>query len=67
VPGGLRHPAISVTREKWDHLRGNLDVAGVEYLVESEKSIYVRDPDGARLELLARPARRDVRDQGPLA
>jgi catechol 2,3-dioxygenase-like lactoylglutathione lyase family enzyme len=56
-----------VTREKWDHLRGNLDAAGVEYLVESEKSIYVRDPDGARLELLARPARRDVRDQGPLA
>jgi hypothetical protein len=46
-----------VTWEKWDHLRGNLDAAGVEYLVESEKSIYVRDPDGAR---------RDVRDQGPL-
>ena len=55
VLGGLHHLAISVTQEKWDHLRGNLDAAGVEYLVESEKSIYFRDPDGARLELLADP------------
>jgi len=55
VLGGLHHLAISVTQEKWDHLRGKLDDAGVEYLVESEKSIYFRDPDGARLELLADP------------
>jgi catechol 2,3-dioxygenase-like lactoylglutathione lyase family enzyme len=55
VLGGLHHLAISVTQEKWDHLRGKLDAAGVEYLVESEKSIYFRDPDGARLELLADP------------
>jgi catechol 2,3-dioxygenase-like lactoylglutathione lyase family enzyme len=55
VLGGLHHLAISVTREKWDHLRGKLDAAGVEYLVESEASIYFRDPDGARLELLADP------------
>jgi catechol 2,3-dioxygenase-like lactoylglutathione lyase family enzyme len=55
VLGGLHHLAISVTPEKWDHLRGKLDEAGVEYLVESEKSIYFRDPDGARLELLADP------------
>jgi catechol 2,3-dioxygenase-like lactoylglutathione lyase family enzyme len=55
VLGGLHHLAISVTQEKWDHLRGKLDEAGVEYLVESEKSIYFRDPDGARLELLADP------------
>ncbi|HET7431433.1 MAG TPA: VOC family protein [Nocardioides sp.] len=55
VLGGLHHLAISVTKEKWDHLRGKLDAAGVEYLVESEVSIYFRDPDGARLELLADP------------
>jgi catechol 2,3-dioxygenase-like lactoylglutathione lyase family enzyme len=55
VLGGLHHLAISVTQEKWDHLRGKLDAAGVEYAVESEASIYFRDPDGARLELLADP------------
>jgi catechol 2,3-dioxygenase-like lactoylglutathione lyase family enzyme len=55
VLGGLHHIAISVTQEKWDHLRSKLDAAGIEYLVESEKSIYFRDPDGARLELLADP------------
>ena len=55
VLGGLHHLAISVTREKWDRLRGKLDAAGVEYLVESDASIYFRDPDGARLELLADP------------
>ncbi|HET7070459.1 MAG TPA: VOC family protein [Nocardioides sp.] len=55
VLGGLHHLAISVTQERWDHLRGKLDAAGVDYVVESEKSIYFRDPDGARLELLADP------------
>jgi catechol 2,3-dioxygenase-like lactoylglutathione lyase family enzyme len=55
VLGGLHHVAISVTPDKWDHLRGKLDAAGVPYVVESEKSIYFRDPDGARLELLADP------------
>jgi catechol 2,3-dioxygenase-like lactoylglutathione lyase family enzyme len=55
VLGGLHHLAISVTPEKWDHLRTRLDDAGVEYVVESERSIYFRDPDGARLELLADP------------
>jgi catechol 2,3-dioxygenase-like lactoylglutathione lyase family enzyme len=55
VLGGLHHLAISVTREKWEHLRGKLDAAGIDYLVESEVSIYFPDPDGARLELLADP------------
>ncbi len=55
VLGGLHHIAISVTPEKWEHLRGRLDAAGVEYMVESEVSIYFRDPDGVRLELLADP------------
>jgi catechol 2,3-dioxygenase-like lactoylglutathione lyase family enzyme len=55
VLGGLHHVAISVTPQKWEHLRGKLDAAGVEYMVESGTSIYFRDPDGARLELLADP------------
>ncbi|MEO6512549.1 MAG: VOC family protein [Nocardioides sp.] len=55
VLGGLHHLAISVTRESWEHLRGKLDAAGIEYLEESNASLYFRDPDGARLELLADP------------
>ena len=55
VLGGLHHIAISVTPEKWEHLKGKLDAAGVEYLQESGTSIYFRDPDGARLELIADP------------
>ncbi len=55
VLGGLHHIAISVTQERWEHLRSKLDDAGVAYVVESETSIYFRDPDGARLELLADP------------
>ncbi len=55
VLGGLHHVAISVTPEKWEHLRGKLDAAHVDYIVESTTSIYFSDPDGARLELLADP------------
>jgi catechol 2,3-dioxygenase-like lactoylglutathione lyase family enzyme len=53
--GNINHIAISVTREKWEHLRGKLDAAGVEYQVASGTSIYFKDPDGVRLELLADP------------
>jgi catechol 2,3-dioxygenase-like lactoylglutathione lyase family enzyme len=55
VLGGLHHIAISVSPDRWEHLKGKLDEAGVEYLLESEVSIYFRDPDGARVELLADP------------
>jgi catechol 2,3-dioxygenase-like lactoylglutathione lyase family enzyme len=55
VLGGLHHIAISVAPDRWHHLRKKLDAAGVEYIVESEVSLYFRDPDGARLELLADP------------
>jgi len=55
VLGGLHHIAISVAPERWAHLKDKLDAAGVEYLLESDVSIYFRDPDGARLELLADP------------
>jgi catechol 2,3-dioxygenase-like lactoylglutathione lyase family enzyme len=39
----------------WERLKGNLDEAGVEYLEESGTSIYFRDPDGARIELISDP------------
>jgi catechol 2,3-dioxygenase-like lactoylglutathione lyase family enzyme len=55
VLGGLHHIAISVTREKWAHLRDRLAAAGVPFQEESGTSVYFRDPDGARLELLADP------------
>ncbi|MCB0894800.1 MAG: VOC family protein [Nocardioides sp.] len=55
VLGGLHHLAISVEPERWAALRGRLDDAGVEYLLESGSSIYLRDPDGTRVELISDP------------
>ena len=55
VLGGLHHLAISVDPERWQQLKDNLDRAGVDYQMESGTSIYFRDPDGARLELIADP------------
>jgi catechol 2,3-dioxygenase-like lactoylglutathione lyase family enzyme len=55
VLGGLHHLAISVEPQRWAELRANLDKAGVEYQMESGVSLYFRDPDGARLELIADP------------
>jgi catechol 2,3-dioxygenase-like lactoylglutathione lyase family enzyme len=55
VLGGLHHMAISVEPAKWERLKGKLDVAGVPYQMESGTSIYFRDPDGARMELIADP------------
>lgn len=55
VLGGLHHLAISVEPEQWARLRSRLDHAAVDYLLESETSLYFRDPNGARIELLADP------------
>jgi catechol 2,3-dioxygenase-like lactoylglutathione lyase family enzyme len=55
VLGGLHHMAISVEPSRWERLKGNLDAAGVPYQMESGTSIYFRDPDGARMELIADP------------
>lgn len=55
VIGGLHHLAISVEPAQWARLRAKLDAAGVEYKLESEVSLYFRDPDGVRLELIADP------------
>ena len=53
--GNINHIAISVTKPKWLHLKSNLDAAGVAYIEASGTSIYFKDPDGVRLELLADP------------
>lgn len=55
VLGGLHHIAISVGPEDWRELCARLDAAGVEYAEESGTSVYFRDPDGARVELIAEP------------
>ena len=53
--GGLHHVAISVTPERWRELKAALEGAGVPYQEASGTSMYFRDPDGARLELIADP------------
>ena len=53
--GNINHIAISVTKEKWLYLKSKLDAADVEYAEASGTSIYFKDPDGVRLELLADP------------
>ena len=55
VLGGLHHIAISVEPARWSQLKANLDAAGVDYQMESGTSVCFRDPDGARLELIADP------------
>lgn len=55
VLGGLHHLAISVDPERWAHLKDKLDAAGVDYLLESGSSIYLKDPDGTRVELISDP------------
>ena len=55
VLGGLHHVAISMDPADWERARARLDEAGVPYMRESGTSIYFRDPDGARLELIADP------------
>ena len=55
VLGGLHHLAISVQSVRWQHLKSKLDDAGIEYAHIDGSSIYFRDPDGARLELISDP------------
>jgi catechol 2,3-dioxygenase-like lactoylglutathione lyase family enzyme len=55
VLGGLHHLAISVEPARWDQLVESLTAAGVEHEVHSGVSVYFRDPDGARIELIADP------------
>jgi catechol 2,3-dioxygenase-like lactoylglutathione lyase family enzyme len=55
VLGGLHHMAISVDPQRWEKLVERLSAAGVEHEVHSGVSVYFRDPDGARIELIADP------------
>ncbi|HSK58955.1 MAG TPA: VOC family protein [Actinomycetospora sp.] len=55
VLGGLHHVAISVDPARWEELVARLDDAGVEHEVHSGVSVYFRDPDGARIELISDP------------
>ena len=55
VLGGLHHLAISMPPDRWAHVKAKLDDAGVEYAHIDGSSIYFRDPDGARLELISDP------------
>jgi catechol 2,3-dioxygenase-like lactoylglutathione lyase family enzyme len=53
VLGGLHHIAISVEPARWRHLKAKLDDSGIGYLQASGSSIYLSDPDGARVELIS--------------
>jgi catechol 2,3-dioxygenase-like lactoylglutathione lyase family enzyme len=55
VLGGLHHLAISVEPARWEEIVARLAAAGVEHEVHSGVSVYFRDPDGARIELIADP------------
>jgi hypothetical protein len=55
VLGGLHHLAISMERDRWEHVKAKLDDAGVEYAHVDGSSLYFRGPDGERIELIADP------------
>jgi catechol 2,3-dioxygenase-like lactoylglutathione lyase family enzyme len=51
VLGGLHHLALSMEPEQWERIKAKLDAAGVAYQ-QIGGSLYCRDPDGTRLELI---------------
>lgn len=53
VLGGLHHLAISMPPGRWAEAKARLDDAGIEYKHIDGSSLYFRDPDGARLELIS--------------
>jgi catechol 2,3-dioxygenase-like lactoylglutathione lyase family enzyme len=55
VLGALHHVAVSVEPQHWEALVAKLTEAGVEHAVHSGVSVHLRDPDGARIELIADP------------
>lgn len=58
--GAVQHVAISVDRAAFEQVRGRLDAAGLPYLGPDRgltDSIYVKDPDGVQIELIAEPLR----------
>ena len=55
VLGGLHHLAISIEPEQWAKAKARFDEVGLPYDHISGTSLYFRDPDGARLELISDP------------
>ncbi|MFI6658858.1 VOC family protein [Streptomyces sp. NPDC050523] len=55
VLGGLHHIAISMEPDHWTEIVRRFDDAGIDYVIHSDVSVYFRDPDGARIELIADP------------
>ena len=55
VLGGLHHLAISIPPDRWLVLKANLDAAGIPYAHVDGSSLYLADPDGARIELISDP------------
>jgi catechol 2,3-dioxygenase-like lactoylglutathione lyase family enzyme len=55
VLGGLHHLAISVEPGRWRRVKDNLDAKGIAYAHIDGSSLYVSDPDGARIELISDP------------
>jgi catechol 2,3-dioxygenase-like lactoylglutathione lyase family enzyme len=53
--GGLHHVAITVEPAHWEAIVRRFEEAGVEHVIHSDVSVYFRNPDGARIELIADP------------
>jgi glyoxylase I family protein len=65
--GGVQHIAISVEPASFEAARDRLDAAGIPYLGPDRglvTSLYVKDPDGVQIELIAEPLR--VMDGRPI-
>jgi catechol 2,3-dioxygenase-like lactoylglutathione lyase family enzyme len=55
VLGGIHHVAISVEPLKWERLHHKLLDVGIGVTHLDGSSLYFRDPDGVRLELISDP------------
>lgn len=53
VLGGLHHIAISVSPDRWEHLKAKIESSEVDIVFQHQTSIYFMGPDGERLELIA--------------
>ena len=65
--GGMHHVSISVPRDQFDRIRGELDKRHIEYFGPDrvENSLYFKGPDGELLEIEADPL--EVMEGRPLA
>jgi catechol 2,3-dioxygenase-like lactoylglutathione lyase family enzyme len=56
VLGSMHHLAISVTPDRWEHLKVKIETSDVTSIdFQHDTSIYFSGPDGERLELIADP------------